>query len=227
MSLPGRTSPGNGAQAAGAFSQPGGIPGVRSRPCPAGDRAKCPSTLAGNKFDPHPWWNVLRDCAANTSLSASDLAAYYSRLTPNVLQLYETSTMTSKDAGFLLEHGMGLFNGKPPRGGEEVFRLILEGKAAPGNGNMMQAIRANACLPARAGAAPLPPGRPRRSRWRIRPWRCAGGRPGAHRPVVSYNMSWEAETRSLTGGLAGDIVRQLREMRVDPAAVPLPTGSGW
>lgn len=136
------------------------------------------ATLAGDQFDPHPWWNALRDYATNTSLSASDLAAYYSRLTPNVLQLYETSPIISKDAGFLLEHGMGLFNGNRLAEAEEVFRLILEGKAAPGNGKMMQAIRANAAFRL-VQVLRLSHRKARRSRWRTRPWRCAGGHPGA------------------------------------------------
>ncbi|MBN8711842.1 MAG: hypothetical protein J0I10_20900 [Verrucomicrobia bacterium] len=180
------------------------------------------ATLVGEKFDPHPWWQVLRESAANVSLSAPDLAACYSRLTPNVIQLYEKSPLNAKDAGFLLEHGMALFYGNRLAEAEEVFRLILRGVDASGKAKMMQAIQANAAYRLvqvlrlshrKAEAIEMA-----HEALAL----CGGTSWGRIDRVVDDHMAADVETRYLTGGLAGDILRQLREMRLDPAAVRLP-----
>lgn len=184
------------------------------------------ATLVGAKFDPHPWWRVLRECAVNTSLSAPDLAACYSRLTPNVIQLYEKSPPDAKAAGFLLEHGMALFYGNRLTEAEEVFRLILRSSDVSGKAKMMQAIQANAAYRLVQVL--------RLSHRKVEAIEmahqalalCGGTSWGRIDRVIDDNMAADVETRSLTGGLAGDILRQLREMRLDPAAVRLPDRVG-
>lgn len=180
------------------------------------------ATLVGVKFDPHPWWRVLRECVVNTSLSAPDLAACYSRLTPNVIQLYEKSPPDAKDAGFLLEHGMALFYGNRLAEAEDVFHLILRGSDAPGKAKMMQAIQANAAYRL-VQVLRLSHRKAEAIEMAHQALALCGGTSwGRIDRVVDDNMAADVETRSLTGGLAGDILRQLREMRLDPAAVRLP-----